>query len=360
VSKPLLDKLIARIAAEGPLPLNAYMAECLLDPQHGYYATREPFGRMGDFITAPEVSQMFGELLGLWVADFWQRTGAPAKAYLVELGPGRGTMMRDALRALNALPAARAALHPVLMEASARLTQMQRDTLKGEEALWCTELGALPQDAPLFILANEFLDALPIRQFQMQRGQWHERCVDADPARKALRFVLAPEGLPRDLFGPAPEGTIAESAPAARAAIQEIAARLKAQGGAALFIDYGYAAGMGDTFQALRAKQFADPLKFPGEADLTAHVDFAALAQTARQAGIGVYGPAPQGVFLEALGLAARAESLKRNAAPAQRNAIDTARHRLTAAEAMGNLFLVLGLAPIGAVPPAGFPLPAA
>jgi len=358
---PLLDILRRRIAAEGPITVTAFMADCLLHPEHGYYRSQEAIGLHGDFITAPEISQMFGELLGLWAADYWQRIGEPEKCYLVELGPGRGTLMRDALRAARALPAFCHALNPVLVEASARLRGLQQTALADEGAVWHEQIAAIPKDAPLLLIANEFLDALPVRQFQ--RGDdngWHERCVGLDEATGELRFMLDPRALPFDELLPqvlrdSPPGSIVESSPPVRAVAVEIAARLKAQGGAALFIDYGYAsAGIGETLQAVYRHTYADPLQTPGLADLTAHVDFGSFALAAKRAGAQVHGPVGQGAFLNQLGIQARAVKLKRDNL-AQAGDVDQALRRLTAPEAMGTLFKALALTAPESPQPAGF-----
>ncbi|WP_341915404.1 SAM-dependent methyltransferase [Ferrovibrio terrae] len=358
---PLLDILRRRIAAEGPITVAAYMADCLLHPEHGYYRSQEAIGLHGDFITAPEISQMFGELLGLWAADCWQSLGGPDKCYLVELGPGRGTLMRDALRATRALPQFRAALTPVMIEASTRLRGLQEAALAHEGAIWHEQIAAIPKDAPLLLLANEFLDALPVRQFQRgDDGAWHERCVGLDEATNELRFLLDPRALPFDDLLPqilrdSPPGSIVESSPPVRAVAVEIAARLKQQGGAALFIDYGYAsAGVGETLQAVWRHTYADPLQNPGLADLTAHVDFGSFALAAKRAGAAVHGPVGQGVFLERLGIAARAAKLKQSNAT-QAGDLDQALRRLTAPEAMGTLFKALALTPPESPKPAGF-----
>lgn len=365
VNAPLLPLLRQRIAAEGPITVAAFMADCLLHPEHGYYRTREAIGLGGDFTTAPEISQMFGELLGLWAADIWQKMGAPARCYLVELGPGRGTLMRDALRAARALPAFRAAIQPLLVEASERLRGVQRETLADETLAWHDDVASLPKDAPLIVLANEFLDALPVRQFQRgDDGGWHERRVGLADDGQTLRFVLDPRSLPfEDLLPPdlrdAPHGVIVESSPAVRAVTGEIAARLRDQGGAALFVDYGYdKPGFGETLQAVFRHAYTDPFSEPGMADLTAHVDFVSVDRAARHAGATVHGPRGQGAFLQALGIAMRAEKLKAHAAPGKAADIDRDLHRLTAPEEMGTLFKVLALTPAAApagLVPAGF-----
>lgn len=357
---PLAEILRRRIATEGPITVAAWMADCLLHPEHGYYRSQQAIGLGGDFITAPEISQMFGEMLGLWAADTWQAIGAPAICYLVELGPGRGTLMRDALRAASAMPAFRAALTPVLMEASARMREQQQATLDGEKAIWCEQIAALPKDAPLIVLANEFLDALPVRQFQ--RGSdhaWHERCVGLD-ADGVFCFQLDPRALPFDDLLPeilrdAPPGAILESSPPVRAVAVEMAARLKQQGGAALFIDYGYAKpDFGETLQAVYRHAYAHPLENPGLADLTVHVDFASFALAATRAGAIAHGSLGQGEFLTRLGIGARAAKLKQSN-PSQGGDLDRALHRLTAPEAMGTLFKVMALTAPESPKPAGF-----
>lgn len=351
----LFAHLASRIAAEGPLSLADYMTECLLHPRFGYYTTHDSIGADGDFITAPEISQMFGELLGLWAADGWQALGMPGKLYLVEAGPGRGTLMHDALRATRALPPFRAAIVPVLIEASPKLRAMQENKLAGEGATWLNDLAGLPKDAPFILLANEFLDALPIRQYQRSETGWHERRVDLSADGTALRFVLDSQTLPLQSRA-APVGAILETCPAAHAFIGDVAARIQNQGGLALFVDYGPAeSGLGDTFQALRNKGFADPLHHPGEADLTAHVDFASLARTAQQAGIKAHGPVAQGDLLRRLGIEMRATRLQQKATPAQAAAITAALQRLTGADAMGNLFQAIALAAPESATPAGF-----
>lgn len=358
---PLLELLRRRIAAEGPITVTAFMADCLLHPEHGYYRTQAAIGLGGDFITAPEISQMFGELLGLWVADYWQRMGAPEACYLVELGPGRGTLMRDALRAAGALPAFRKAVRPVLVEASERLKDIQRKTLAGETALWLPDIASLPKDAPLFVLANEFLDALPVRQFQRgDDGQWHERCVGLSDDGMRLRFLLDPRALPfDDLLPPilrdSPPGAIVESSPAVRAVASEVSARLRLQGGAALFIDYGYdKPGTGETLQAVYRHAYTDPLSEPGLADLTAHVDFLSFATAARRAGAAVHGPVGQGAFLKNLGIGMRVTALQQQAAPNQAADLAHDMHRLTAPEEMGTLFKAIALTLPDSPAPAG------
>ncbi|WP_245421992.1 class I SAM-dependent methyltransferase [Rhodoplanes serenus] len=359
---PLADLLRRRIATAGPLPVADYMSLCLGHPEHGYYATRDPFGAAGDFTTAPEISQMFGELLGLWAAAVWQQMGEPSSLRLIELGPGRGTLMADALRAARVLPAFRTALSVHLVETSPLLAGRQRDTLAGAGVplAWHDDLGAvLP--GPAIVLANEFVDALPIRQAVRTATGWRERVVTLAPNGR-LAFDLA-----------APDPALAAAVPAAlrtsppdmivewrdEAFVGRLAARVagdRESPGAALIIDYGHTiSGAGDTLQAVRGHAFADPLAAPGEADLTAHVDFAALARAAAAAGARVHGPLTQAEFLRRLGIDARAAQLKASA-PAEAAAIDAAVARLldSGRTGMGALFKVLAVAD-----PALGPLPA-
>jgi NADH dehydrogenase [ubiquinone] 1 alpha subcomplex assembly factor 7 len=336
----LRDEIVALIRAEGPLSVARFMELALGHPTLGYYMTRDPFGAAGDFTTAPEISQMFGELIGLRLAQAWFDIGSPPRVILAEAGPGRGTLMADALRAAKAVPGFRAATELHLVETSPALRTVQAETLRDAAPCWHARLSDLPADAPVLLVANEFLDALPVHQFERRNGAWHERLVGEQDG--ALRFGLSPTpeaSLTRD----APEGAVLEVSPAALAAVADIAARIVRQGGAALLVDYGHAGGFGDTLQALHAHAFADPLAAPGEADLTAHVDFAAMAAAARQAGARVEGPVEQGPFLLSLGLAARTERLMA-AAPAKAAEIAAARDRLTemTPTGMGRLFKVL------------------
>jgi NADH dehydrogenase [ubiquinone] 1 alpha subcomplex assembly factor 7 len=316
-----------------------------------YYATREPFGPAGDFVTAPEISQMFGELLGAWVADLWQRAGSPARTLLVELGPGRGTLMADVLRTLAKLaPDLQADVH--LVERSPRLRAEQARKLR---ATWHDSLDTLPADAPLICLANEFFDALPLTQFERTASGWAVRAVDAgawDLSIEANAAVI-PEPL-RD----APPGAVYERSFAGEAVAAALGRRLAAQGGAALIIDYGYAGpALGDTLQAIRTGEFADPLATMGDADLSAHVDFSVLAAAAGRAGAAVFGPVDQGPLLAALGIHARADALKALASVPRRAEVAAAATRLTAAGAMGRLFKALALVAPGWPHPAGFPM---
>ncbi|MCI0754167.1 SAM-dependent methyltransferase [Roseomonas vastitatis] len=303
-----------------------------------YYAGRDPFGARGDFITAPEISQAFGECLGLWAAVVWQEMGRPDPVLLVELGPGRGTLMADALRAVaGVLPAFRAALRLHLVEQSPALREAQRRALGQADPMWHDELSSLPA-GPALVLGNEFLDALPIRQFIRRGDGWRERFVQAGA------FVEQDVGPGVPLPPDAPEGAVQEVSEACRAVAAMLGARLAAQGGAALFLDYGPArSGLGDSLQALSVHRAADPLAAPGTADITAHVDFQAVAEAARAAGAAVQGPLPQGMFLQSIGLVTRAAALA-GAAPAHAGRQLSAAQRLIAPEGMGRLFKALAL----------------
>lgn len=361
---PLGKRLLAEIRAQGPLPVASFMASALGDAEHGYYMTRDPFGARGDFITAPEVSQMFGEMLGLWAISEWQAMGAPPRVTLMELGPGRGTLMADALRAARVLPAFRDAVTVRLVDMSPVLTACQRATLAGEANVHWHESPAQAFEAmgaqPVILLANEFLDALPIHQMVMTADGWRERLVTATP-EGVLGWALAQAPTPFEALIPAPlraahAGALFEVCPAALTLAGDLARHIKTHGGSALFIDYGHdRPGFGDTLQALKGHGFTDPLAEPGEADLTAHVDFSAFATAARDSGLAVAGPVPQGLFLLTLGLGDRARRLQ-DAAPAKAEAIAAALTRLTAAEEMGTLFKVIALRHPGLAPAAGFP----
>ena len=322
--------------------LDAFMARAVA----AYYAGRTPFGATGDFITAPEISQCFGECLGLWAAVAWQQMGAPAPVLLVELGPGRGTLMADALRAIaQVMPAFRAALRVHLVEQSPALRAAQASRVP--DAQWHETLEALPP-GPALILANEFLDALPIRQFIRRGDAWLERWVAGD------RFEEHPGSHP-GLPATAPEGAIQEVCEPALALSAALARRFATHPGAALFLDYGPAvSGLGDSLQAMRAHARAEPLAEAGSVDLTAHVDFAACARAARAAGGAAHGPLPQGVFLQRLGLLSRAAMLAQ-AHPRRAGEVLSAAQRLVAPEAMGQLFKALCLCHAGMPTPPGF-----
>lgn len=347
----LSDLITARIAATGPISVADYMTDCLLHPEFGYYTTRDPFGASGDFITAPEISQMFGELIGLCLAQAWLDQGCPAPFTLAEAGPGRGTLMADALRATRAVPGFHDAARLVLVEASPALRARQADALRGYDPDWTHDLDTLP-DAPLFLVANEFFDALPIRQFQRDGTAWRERQIGLVDGKRAFGLGPAqPQPALAHRIEDTQDGDIVEHCAAAAPAITAMGRRIADHGGAALIIDYGDWRSLGDTLQALRGHAPQNPLLAPGEADLTAHVDFEALATAAPCRHTRL---TPQGVFLERLGITARAQTLAQSLSGARRAAHVAAHRRLTHPQEMGTLFKVLGLFPDGANPPPG------
>ena len=352
---PLGNKLRERIARCGPIPVAEFMAAANGDPGHGYYVRRDPLGREGDFITAPEISQVFGELIGAWCADAWHGMGSPGRVVLIELGPGRATLMADLLRATRGVPGFPEALDIHLVETSPALVHLQKAALGGAPVSWHRALSTVP-DGPLLLIANEFFDALPVEQFVARGGRWHRRAVDID--EDGFCFVdgpFAPDP-PSAVGVPAQEGEIRETNPETIAVVREIAGRLAAGRGAALIVDYGYASpGLGETLQAVARHRYADPLAAPGEADLSAHVDFAACAEAARASGARSYGPVTQGRFLDRLGVAVRRDRLVEAATPEQGAAIRAACRRLTHSEAMGELFKMLALTDPEMPTPAGF-----
>ncbi len=350
------DRLRRLIQDHGPISVARYMTLALAHPTLGYYPGRDPLGAGGDFVTAPEVSQLFGELIGLVLVQHWLDLGRPERVAVVELGPGRGTLMADALRAARVVPGFAAAADVHLVETSPVLRERQAAALAGLPVHWHDELAGLPADAPLLLVANEFLDALPVRQFLRISGRWHERLVGVDEAG-AFRFVVAPRATPLPEAADAAEGTLLELGPAREALAEAIAGRLAAQGGMALLIDYGADTPLmtGDTFRAVRRHAAVDPLQDPGEVDLSAHVDFRAVAARAAGAGAAVYGPLAQGAFLGRLGIAQRLAALLRHATPAQATDLRGGYERLVGADGMGELFKVLALTAPGAPVPAGF-----
>jgi NADH dehydrogenase [ubiquinone] 1 alpha subcomplex assembly factor 7 len=358
---PVAARLKARIAREGRISVADYMDACLADADAGYYTTRHPIGAQGDFITAPEISQIFGELLGLWAVAVWQSMGAPKPIVVAELGPGRGTLMADALRAWRSVPQFLDAVTVALVETSPSLRDEQREALRGSPASvqWFERIEDVPQ-GPLIVIANEFLDALPVRQLVRRGVHWHERCVAVD-RHGAFVFtegdaVLAEE-LPEAALGlDALAGAILEIRPGAERLMSGLAAWASEAPLAALFIDYGHEeTGFGDTLQAVRNHDYADPLAAAGEADLTAHVDFAALKRSAKARGLDVYGPMPQGAFLLKLGLESRRDRLLAGATPAQWDSIRSGAARLTDPRQMGALFKALALTSDGLAPPPPF-----
>lgn len=340
----LKNILARRIETSGPISLADYMTECLLHPRHGYYTGARVFGAEGDFITAPEISQMFGETVGLWMADRWIAMGRPERVNLVEFGPGRGTLMADMLRAARNVPGFGDALAVHFVEASPQLQALQK--AKVPTATWHADATSLP-GGPTLIAANEFFDALPIHQFEKRDGRWFERSVGLTD--DGLGFVLTQPSSHFALIPPAllasPNGSVLEACPAALSAAAIMADHIAAHGGAALFFDYGYARSTaGDTFQALRAHEFADPFAEPGKADLTAHVAFDRIAEAAAGKGTSVSPVVDQGMFLMAIGLGLRAQKLATAQDQAGQDRILSELKRLTAPDEMGTLFKVLAL----------------
>jgi NADH dehydrogenase [ubiquinone] 1 alpha subcomplex assembly factor 7 len=362
-----LENLIREMIIEnGPMSLETYMTLALTHPAYGYYASKMPLGVSGDFITAPEISQMFGELIGLWSIAVWRAMGEPRPFLLVELGPGRGTLMADALRAARIVPDFLTAIDLHLVEMNEILRQCQRAALteSGVAAGWHKSARELPS-GPAIIIANEFFDCLPVRQFVRSPDGWHERLVGLDGEGR-LCFGLAPDPVP-GFSAPGEPGQVFEANLAGARLLTQLAARIAGQGGALLVIDYGYGMqGQGETLQAVKGHRFADPLRDPGEADLTAHVDFRSLARAARGAGGDVYGPVPQGEWLARLGIYERAAKLRRCASEHQSAAIDSALTRLAGGSQglnsrdMARLFKVLAVTKPGLGAPPGFEAAAA
>jgi len=346
---PLARRLAEQIAAHGPISVAEYMAMCLFDPQGGYYTTREPFGVAGDFTTAPEISQMFGEIVGVWLVAAWQALGRPLPATIAEIGPGRGTLTKDLLRTIRHLaPEFESRTQIALVEASPRLAEVQRRTLgeASQRISWLRTVDELPPH-PLFIVGNELFDAIPIRQFVKTQAGWRERMVGLDEA-EALAFFAGMASLDDTLLPPgsadAPEGSIFEIAPARSAVMARIAQRIAQDGGAGLFFDYGHlASGLGDTLQAVRRHTYDPTLDHPGEADLTSHVDFEALAREAERHGLKT-AAMRQGEFLLAMGLLERAGSLGANADETRREEIRDEVERLAGPGQMGELFKALAI----------------
>jgi NADH dehydrogenase [ubiquinone] 1 alpha subcomplex assembly factor 7 len=354
----LRDQLIDELAQSGPMTLEAFMARALTDATHGYYVQRQPFGRAapngGDFTTAPEISQMFGELIGAWCADLWHRMGQPEAFCLAELGPGRGTLMADVMRAASVIPGFTKTVQVHFVEISPTLRQLQKEKLPN--AHWHDDISTLPE-RPMIVLANEFFDALPIQQYRKDKNGWLPIMVDQREG--ALCFIdgapLTEAELPTQALPSAQIGDIVETCAAANHVMMRLSKQLATHGGAALIIDYGYAeAAAGDSFQALQKHRFVDPLAAPGMADLTAHVNFAQLQKLATQCGLTSPPICQQGAFLTALGLDIRAQSLIQSA-PEKAGQIAAERDRLAAPDQMGHLFKVLAVANQDCPPLAGF-----
>ncbi len=349
---PLGEIMLRRIRATGPMTVAEYMAECLLHPEHGYYTTRDPLGAAGDFVTAPEISQMFGELLGLSLAQSWLDQGAPAPFALAELGPGRGTLMADLLRATARIPGFHAAMQIHLVEASRTLRAAQARVLP-DNATWHDGIDGLPEDLPLFLVANEFFDALPVRQFLRDGDGWRERVIGQEDDRLVFGLTApAPLAALEHRLAETADGDMVELCSALPALAGEIGTRIAANGGAALIIDYGDWGSTGDSFQAVAGHEKTDPLAAPGQADLTAHVDFRELARAAAPAAHSAM--TDQGVFLERLGITARAERLAAGLRGSVHSSHLAAHRRLTHPEEMGHLFKTIAFYPAHASPPPG------
>ncbi len=345
----LADLLKRRIATTGPITLADYMSEALLHPEHGYYTTRDPLGATGDFVTSPEISQMFGEMIGLCLAQAWIDQGRP-NGVLAELGPGRGTLMQDILRATKGVAGFHDALDLHLVEASPVLRAAQSARLPNPT--FHADVSTLP-DAPLFLVANEFFDALPVRQFQRDGTGWRERMVGLEGDTLTIGLsAAAPIDLLEHRLADTKDGDLVEVCPALPAIMGQIGERIGTHGGAALIIDYGDWRSQGDTLQALRGHQPVDPLDAPGTADLTTHVDFEVITQSAAPARYTRI--TPQGVFLERLGITQRAQSLAQSMSGDVLESHIAAHRRLTHPSEMGDLFKVVGIYPDAHTPPAG------
>jgi NADH dehydrogenase [ubiquinone] 1 alpha subcomplex assembly factor 7 len=334
--------IIEMIAAEGPMPLDRYMALCLSHPIHGYYMTRDPLGRAGDFTTAPEISQIFGELIGVWCLNTWEMLGSPSQFALVELGPGRGTLMADLLRAAKAVPEFVEAAQVQLVETSPVLRAAQREKLSCD-VVWHETVESLPQ-LPSLIIANEFFDALPIRQFIVQQGKSFECFVGlADDKLKMGLVPLADLNRPDGIY---------ESSMASVVIAEQLGSHLQSHGGAALIIDYGHVkTAAGDTLQALKAHQFCNVLDHVGEADITAHVDFEALGHAFEAGGARAITPLTQGQFLNTMGLQMRVEKLSAKLQGDAKAEFRSAVERIAGDDQMGHLFKVLAVKQKGLPP---------
>ena len=354
---PLGQDITRLIKLEGPMSLERYMGLALGDPRYGYYMTRDPLGAQGDFTTSPEISQMFGELIGLWCADLWLRMGQPEKLSLVELGPGRGTLMQDVLRATKNVIGLHRALSVTLVEMSPVLRETQRQTLasSGVAIDWLDTISALPE-RPTLVLANEFFDALPVRHYQRMHQHWHQRLIGLNQENH-LAFGLSAEP-EQALKLDAPEGTVLELGLIGERIMADLSAHIAQFGGAGLIIDYGHTqSAFGETLQAMKQHAFVDPLEAPGEADITTHVDFERLGHIASSQGLVVSGLTTQAQFLSGLGIVERAARLLKNADAAQTKEVEAALIRLTeqTPTGMGSLFKVLGMRHVDMPEPAGF-----
>ncbi len=344
MSTDLKSRIIRHIQTSGPLPLAEYMHWCMADAKAGYYTNQQAIGARGDFVTAPEISQMFGELIGIWAIEAWQACGSPEQFNLVELGPGKGTLMSDLLRATAVLPAFQSAAQINMIETSERLQAIQREVLGEANVSWHKSVKSIA-DQPSIIIANEFLDVLPIRQYVKTDSNWHERVISIDGDNELIWSLsnakLEAENLPEGAESE-PDGAILEISATREAFLISCCEHILKHGGAALFIDYGHGkTGFGETFQAMRNHGFADPLEAPGEVDLTSHVDFGALANIVKEAGLEVKPLMTQGDFLIKLGLLERAGQLGHGKSEEMQAQITSAVERLAGPQEMGTLFKV-------------------
>lgn len=354
----LIDHLKLRIANKGYLNVAQFMEACLTHPTYGYYITRDPIGSAGDFTTAPEISQMFGELIGCWAAAVWKELGSPKPLSWIELGPGHGTLTADAIRAIEQVSAMTKEINVHLVETSPILRQRQKEILTKWHPTWHADMETIP-GGPSIIIANEFFDALPIRQFMRKKQTWRERIVTLDK-HGALAFTWSSpiSSIPKQLASPAevPNGEIVEICPSAIKLAKTLTHHLCSHGGVGLIIDYGYDAHIvGDTLQAVINHTYTSILEAPGEADLSAHVDFKTIAGAVKSAGGITYGPVTQGNFFRSLGIEARVKQLSENATPQQLINIKRAFERLTKTDAMGLLFKVMGVGVPGQLHLPGF-----
>ena len=347
------DVLARRIASDGPMTVGAFMAACLTHPSHGYYITRDPLGRAGDFVTAPEINQMFGELIGAWCVVVWETMGKPTPFFLAELGPGRGTLMADALRAVHRQKDFLSALRLHLIEASPTLRREQEKTLAAHHPIWLDDLTELPR-GPTIVIANEFFDALPVEQFVHRADGWHRRLVALD-GNNRLTLIESKDIVRLDIaLDGSSDGAIVEMSPAGQAVAFEIGGRFRDHPGHALILDFGRKGNIGESLQALRGHAPEPVLANPGEADLASHVDFSAIAKAGSIAGAHVFGPTPQGLLLKTLGIDARAETLAR-ADPGKAAEVALALSRLTGSRAMGRVFQAMAMVSPAYGAPPGF-----
>lgn len=358
---PLEERLIQLIKLKGPITVADYMADALGHPHDGYYMSQEAIGAAGDFTTAPEISQVFGELIGLWLVEVWRQMGSPNPFNLIELGPGRGVLMADILRAARLRPEFTQSAQVWLLEQSGRLRHEQQKRLRASEIkpLWADSLADIPA-APSLIVANEFFDCLPIRQFKRTADGWREVLVGLNPHEEKLDFVLGRTPPPAEYGLPNPEnckeGDIFEKSFAVEEFVSEMCGLLKEQVGAALVIDYGHMrSGLGETLQSVRSHKYWPPLASPGLADITAHVDFEAMTRVAVDNGAAVHGPVAQGVFLERLGLTLRVEALSNGKSEADAESIRAGAARISAPDQMGEIFKVLNITSSSLAQPPGF-----